>query len=102
MLGTIALFYGWWELGRAVSLSPIEIAKVFDAPLLNGKGTSAEIGELLNEIGPVRVRYGEPVQCGMMVNSEMSTLIERNLKRKGGGLRYGDDDDDGNNDIYGG
>ncbi len=27
-------FFGWWALGRSVSLNPIETAKAFDAPLL--------------------------------------------------------------------
>ena len=43
VLETIALLYGWWELGRTVLLSLIEIAKTFDSPLLKGKRTNSEI-----------------------------------------------------------
>ena len=109
VLGIIALFYGWWELGRTVSLSPIEIAKAFDAPLLKGRGTNAEIEDLLGEIGSTRVRYGEAVvRKNAASNSEMS-LIGRGVKREASGSRYGDDEDDkdegedeNNNDDYDG
>jgi hypothetical protein len=40
-IGAVALtFYGWWELGRQVSLSPLEIATAFDAPLLKPVGSN--------------------------------------------------------------
>ncbi|PYI14805.1 hypothetical protein BO99DRAFT_291356, partial [Aspergillus violaceofuscus CBS 115571] len=29
-------FYGWWKIGRPVTMSPIEIAKAFNAPVLRG------------------------------------------------------------------
>jgi hypothetical protein len=29
------IFWGWWELGRSVTLNPIEIAKAFDAPFFH-------------------------------------------------------------------
>ena len=54
---------------------------------------------MLDEIGHKKVRYGEAVvQKNVASNSEMSTLIERNLKRMKSGLCHGDDDDDGNSD----
>jgi len=31
----ISILKGWWVLGRTVSLSPLEIAKAFNAPLLH-------------------------------------------------------------------
>ncbi|KAL1392756.1 hypothetical protein HDK64DRAFT_306228 [Phyllosticta capitalensis] len=34
LLGALPLYYGWWELGRDVTMSPVEIAKAFDARLL--------------------------------------------------------------------
>lgn len=38
---TAFLYWGWWQLGRRVSFSPIEIAKAFDAPLLRDANTNA-------------------------------------------------------------
>ena len=77
------LLGGWRKLGREVSMSPLEIAKAFDAPLLNGHhrgiNTSARAdhdegsdavalvssnmtGEQISKvIGSERVRYGEVV-----------------------------------------
>lgn len=55
----IPTLYGWWELGRVVSLSPIETANAFGSPLLPGESSNAEVGELVNELGNTKVRYGE-------------------------------------------
>jgi hypothetical protein len=38
---------GWWHLGRDVSLSPIEIARAFDAPLLKDSLPNADASALL-------------------------------------------------------
>ncbi|KAI4645895.1 hypothetical protein J4E93_005473 [Alternaria ventricosa] len=49
---------GWWHLGREVSLSPIEIARAFNAPLLADSHPNAEVRRLLEECGDQRLRYG--------------------------------------------
>ena len=42
-----------------MSLSPIEIAKAFDAPLLRERGTSnMPVDDLLKVVGKTKVRYG--------------------------------------------
>lgn len=51
-------FTGWWELGRDVSLNPIETAKAFDAPLLSGPGSNAPLKELTRAVGLRRVKWG--------------------------------------------
>jgi hypothetical protein len=54
-------FYGWWELGRTVSLSPLEIAKAFNAPLLAQVGSNFDLSNT-KQLGPfatARVQYGE-------------------------------------------
>lgn len=33
--------YAYWQLGRIMTLSPIEIARAYNAPLLRGQGVSA-------------------------------------------------------------
>ncbi len=37
---------GWWELGRSVSLSPVETAKASKSPLVDGVGESEASGIL--------------------------------------------------------
>ena len=59
VLAITPLFSGWWHLGRSVSLSPIETAKAFEAPLLYGDAYNADVNLLLKEMGKRRVRYGE-------------------------------------------
>lgn len=63
LLGTLPLFDGFWRLGRQVSLSPIEIARAFQAPVLADVHSNRPVHELLREVGNRRVRYGMlPVQ----------------------------------------
>ena len=39
----IPIFLGWWHLGRPVSMSPLEIARAFEAPLLvSGSSTGTD------------------------------------------------------------
>ncbi|KKA24257.1 hypothetical protein T310_1690 [Rasamsonia emersonii CBS 393.64] len=55
----ITLFHGWWYLGRPVSLSPVEVAKAFGAPLLQGGDGNADVSGILRTFGGRPVRYGE-------------------------------------------
>lgn len=55
----IPTFLGWWELGRSVTLNPVEMAKAFDAPLLSGPGSNAPLKELVRAAGEHRVKYGD-------------------------------------------
>ena len=55
----IPTFIGWWELGRPVSFNPLETAKAFDAPLLQGPGSNAEEAVLVKLIGTRQVRWME-------------------------------------------
>lgn len=52
-------FVGWWELGRSVTLNPIETAKAFEAPLLSGPGSNAPLKELISDAGRHRIKYGD-------------------------------------------
>lgn len=56
-------YRGWWQLGRNMTLSPIETARTYNAPLLRGNGTSSntDVELLLETIGGTQVRYGEVV-----------------------------------------
>jgi hypothetical protein len=58
LLMVSVLFFGYQSLGRNISLSPIEIAKAFDAPLLKYADSNAEIDKLVSETGAQEVQYG--------------------------------------------
>jgi hypothetical protein len=54
----LALSLGWWKLGREVSLSPIEIAKAFAAPLLQGTNSNHSVKAILKDLGEDKLCYG--------------------------------------------
>ncbi len=61
LLGVLALFplyYGWWDLGRKVSLNPLETAKAFEAPLLKEVHSNAPRSKIVETVGMQHVRYG--------------------------------------------
>lgn len=64
VLAVIPTFYGWWALGRSVTLDPIETAKAFDAPVLGGAPalSNADVDKLVEKIGRRRIVYGEQLQ----------------------------------------
>ena len=51
--------WGWWELGRQMSLSPLEIAKAFDAPLLRQAGSNVRPSQMTFSSLERRIQYGE-------------------------------------------
>jgi hypothetical protein len=76
-LAILSTYRGWWLLGRPVSLSPLEIAKAFDAPLLRGVDANETSKDLARAIGDVRVRYEfEPPSEARLIgdNYEMDPL----------------------------
>jgi hypothetical protein len=53
-------YWKFWELGRPVSLAPVEIANAFRAPVLdNSKASNAMVEDLLREVGSRRVMFGQ-------------------------------------------
>lgn len=51
-------FHGYWRLGREFSMSPLEIATAFNAPMLRGAESNVDAKTLLNEVGGQAVKYG--------------------------------------------
>lgn len=51
-------FYGWWRLGRAVSFSPLEVARAFNSPMLSHLASNTPADEMAKEVGQHRIRYG--------------------------------------------
>jgi hypothetical protein len=50
--------WAWWELGRTASMSPIETAHAFEAPIFRQEGTNLTAEELVETAGSRRVQYG--------------------------------------------
>lgn len=58
ILSVLLTFNGFWRLGRKVSMSPLETAKAFDAPIMKEADSSAPAKALLNQVGGKPVKYG--------------------------------------------
>ncbi|CZR53988.1 uncharacterized protein PAC_03871 [Phialocephala subalpina] len=98
LLSVLPLYYGWWELGRKASLSVIEIAKAFGAPLLRDVDDNATAKLILKQVGTTRVVYGEVV-TSERASSEFLIprkglrsrlqIVEERGKRPGVGMIFG-------------
>src|ERR1700761_5293510 len=53
---TIVLFWGWWDLDRQVTLSPLETAKAFGAPIFS-ESQREIVSHILAAVGRRRVKY---------------------------------------------
>lgn len=71
--------YGWWQLGREVSMSPFEIAKAFDAPLLVTAGSNVVFRKFPNAVTELRVKYGSVTIEKSCVESEAAMTREERL-----------------------
>jgi hypothetical protein len=61
MLLVLPAYWKFWELGRDVTLGPIEIAGAFQAPILDHPTTAGrgEVKAFVKDIGDRRIQYGE-------------------------------------------
>ncbi|KAK5010308.1 hypothetical protein LTR28_010668 [Elasticomyces elasticus] len=60
VLCVLPTYYGYWQLGRKVTLGPFEIANAFRAPMLEHPvASNGVVEDLLKEVGGRRVKYGE-------------------------------------------
>jgi hypothetical protein len=57
ILVVLYMLRGWWKFGRTVSLSPLETAMAFCAPMLQRAGLGSTAHEILNGIGRISVLY---------------------------------------------
>jgi hypothetical protein len=51
-------YYGFWQLGRSVSLSPVEISHAFGTPILESTTIKGGIKHLKQKFGDVKFQYG--------------------------------------------
>jgi hypothetical protein len=55
------LLQGYARLGRVFSMSPLEVAKAFDAPLLRDVGSNLTGQDISRALGRAKLRYGEVI-----------------------------------------
>ncbi|KAF2168507.1 hypothetical protein M409DRAFT_21256 [Zasmidium cellare ATCC 36951] len=65
-------YWKYWTLGRNTSLSPLELAKAFHAPLLKEAAPNSSARCLAEEMGDRKVRYGLVPVVGPGGEDEMS------------------------------
>ncbi|OCK76978.1 hypothetical protein K432DRAFT_418896 [Lepidopterella palustris CBS 459.81] len=58
VLAVVPLYVGWWELGRTMTLSPVEVARAFGGNVLEGVDGNASAERVAAERGGQAVRYG--------------------------------------------
>ncbi|KAL5331841.1 hypothetical protein ACEPPN_001379 [Leptodophora sp. 'Broadleaf-Isolate-01'] len=101
MLAAIAstsmILYGWWQLPRAFTLGPIEVAKAFNAPFLEdshfyGTGEKAfkgmekkgiRYGEILDVDGGSGMRGNDNMDLGTEFGSDIELLGQRGSGQRG-------------------
>ena len=81
-IGTVPVFFGWWHLGRAVTMSPVEIGKAFGAPSLDTGNSNAEVKTLLEEVGKRKVQYGAVTSEAAGEDHARLLIGETNLVRE--------------------
>ena len=65
VLVVIPTFHGFWNLGREISLNPLEIAKAFNAEILCDQGSNASASILDKHAKSKEIKYGEVVDDGL-------------------------------------
>lgn len=53
-------YWGYWQLGRKVTLGPLEIAHAFRSPM-TAQAKSAALDQVLKEVGDQKIQYGHIV-----------------------------------------
>ena len=57
LLAVWHILWGWWELDCSITLSPLEVAKAFRAPILQTREEFREDDDILRNTGHAKVRY---------------------------------------------
>src|ERR1700761_1838206 len=58
ILVVLPLFNHWWSFDRSRTLSPLELAVAFDAPLVREVPSTRGADGVIQQVGDVRVRFG--------------------------------------------
>lgn len=55
----LPVFYGFWKLGLRATMSPLDVAKAFEAPLLKDVNSAAGSRGIVRAVGDLKVRLGQ-------------------------------------------
>lgn len=88
VLCVLPVYWGFWELGRKVTLGPLEISHAFNAPIIapdKTKNHHGDFDEVLNEVGKRRVQYGQIVgaPAGTMGLAEPHKVVTPDARHGG-------------------
>jgi hypothetical protein len=74
LLGVFFQLWGFWRLGRQVTMSPLELAKAFKAPIMQRASHTSAIDGILKVVGKTIVKYdGESFDVDA---EEMESLLK--------------------------
>ncbi|KAL6704625.1 hypothetical protein ACN47E_008022 [Coniothyrium glycines] len=81
LLLVLPVYWGFWQLGRKVTLGPLEISNAFGAPIIAPDRTKAYHGDfdqVLEDVGKRRVKYGQLKNApqGQMGIAEPDKVLE--------------------------
>lgn len=73
ILVIVPMFWGWWKLGRKISLNPIEVAEAFDAPLLRKDTGHTDVDALIEQVGDRPVVF-KPIEHVVRTDQEVKVV----------------------------
>ncbi|PVI05200.1 hypothetical protein DM02DRAFT_687198 [Periconia macrospinosa] len=80
VLAIASLYHGFWELGRPVSLNPLEIGRAFGAPFLRGLDANATPGMMTVERGGMGIKYGTLERFGEGKDLRVEEMTQANIR----------------------
>ena len=89
VLAILPLYYGFWELGRKVTLNPLEIARAFGSPIMEDLDGNTTAEMITVERGDMRVRYGALDRYGQQKQLRVQPTAECNVRRPWEGEIFG-------------
>ena len=70
VLFVLPLFWGWWTLGHAPLVSPVELALAFDAPLFKKANSATGSTGVIKKLGEVHVTYGAAYETSLRPSAD--------------------------------
>lgn len=89
VVAILPLYYGFWELGRKVTLNPLEIARAFGAPIMDGLDGNTTAEMIAVERGDINLRYGALDRFGQQKQLRVQLTAECNVRTPWDGEIFG-------------
>ncbi|KAJ4357190.1 uncharacterized protein N0V89_001765 [Didymosphaeria variabile] len=84
MIAALSLSWRWWQLGRYVTLSPLETGKALGAPILTEAAPEQGVKSILQHVGHELVAYddGELICAGSLYTSGVGASLSNPRPRR--------------------